>query len=206
MEARATDPPWLQRALDSDWLLPAGLAAVGLTLVVRAVAGPWNDELFYGLMHDSGEFSVRLLVVSLAATPLQRIWPKAALVKWLRKRRRAFGVAAFGYALVHLAFHLVYRWDRIADDLQQWTYIAGFVAFALMVPLAATSFDRAVKSLGIRRWRSLHRLAYLVAVFAALHWLTKTEGDVLVPVVLHFVPLALLEANRVRLALRRRER
>lgn len=181
------------------WLLALVLAVPAGLLLLRAGLGPWTDDEFYALMHGSGELSVRLLIVALLATPLQRIRPRAAVVKWLRRRRRVFGVAAAGYAVLHAAVYLRHLApDDVLGDLRQPGYVLGWVAVLAMLPLAATSFDRAVKRLG-RRWKALHRAAYLAAVAAALHWWLKPEGATRLAVVLHFAPLLVLQIQRIRI-------
>lgn len=188
----------------SGWVLPGVLCIPAFVLLARAASWPWSDESYGELMHASGEFATRMLIIALLATPLQRIWPRARLVKWVRRRRRAFGVAAFAYALLHLGFYLAYTAPpMIIGDLTQWTYVMGWLAFLVMSPLAVTSTDGMVKRLG-HRWRRLHRAAYVAAIAVCLHWLLKPDFDTLGPVLVHFTPLLLLQLNRVRVAMARR--
>ena len=198
-------PSLVQRAAASGWVLPLVLSLPLIGLARRATAWPWTDKTFGGLMHSSGELAIRLLIVSLLATPLLKIFPKARFTRWLRRRRRVFGVAAFSYGVLHVAFYLTQRSPSLVADLAEATYIAGWVALALMLPLALTSTDGMVSRLG-RNWRRLHRAAYFVAVAAAAHWLLKPEESALGPVLVHFLPLAALEANRVRIGLSRSRR
>jgi sulfoxide reductase heme-binding subunit YedZ len=184
-------------------ILPVVLAIPGAALFVDAVTLAWSDENFESWMHTSGELSARLLIVTLLATPLQRVQPTWKVVKWLRRRRRTFGVASFGYALLHLVLYVGYRAPELASDLLQATYAFGWIAFLILLPLAVTSTQGWLARLGNRRWHALHRAVYVAAFAVAGHWLLKPDGDTLVPVLIHFTPLLLLELNRIRLHLRR---
>lgn len=186
------------------WVLVAVLSVPALGILARIAFTPWSAEVFAGVMHSSGEMAARLLVVSLLATPLLRVWPRARLTRWLRRNRRTFGVASFAYGVLHASVYLCHKpWAEIVEDLGAATYLLGWMAFLVMVPLALTSFDAAQKRLG-RRWITLHRLAYVAAIAGCLHWLLNPIGRTLGPVMVHFLPLALLEANRVRRRIKRR--
>jgi sulfoxide reductase heme-binding subunit YedZ len=108
-------------------------------------------------------------------TPLRRL-TGVNLIRW----RRALGLTAFGYALAHvavwLALDLQFRWPEIGADIVKRPYITlGAAAFVLLVPLALTSTDGAIRRMGAAAWRRLHRLAYPAGLLAALHylWLVK---------------------------------
>ena len=173
------------------WLL---LALPALLLIARALRldAPDLEEL----LHPTGEWSARLLIAALAITPLSRIWPEARLVRWLSRRRRAIGLAAFGYALLHTVFYLL-AMGSLQDVLAEvgatgiWT---GWLAFALMLPLALTS-SNAAQALLRRGWKRLQRLAYPAAILTLLHWLFVHDGYAVV--LIHFAPLAVLQAARL---------
>jgi sulfoxide reductase heme-binding subunit YedZ len=122
-------------------------------------------------------------------------------VKWLLRRRRSFGVAAFGYALLHLLFYLL-EMQTLAGILAEigalgiWT---GWAAFLLMLPLALTSNDFAMRALKAG-WKRLQRLAYPAALLTLVHWMVVHDN--IVPALLNFAPLALLELWRVNRSLR----
>lgn len=186
----------------SGRILVAVLSLPAVAIVARICFAEWSEEAFAQVMHISGEMATRFLIASLLATPLLRIWPRARLPRWLRRNRRTFGVASFAYAALHAAIYVAHRyWREIIEDLSKATYIAGWLAFLVMVPLALTSFDSAQRKLG-KRWLVLHRLAYLAAIAGAAHWLLKPDANTIGPVLVHFLPLALLEANRVRLRMK----
>ena len=148
------------------------------------------------LLHPSGEFAARFLIVALAITPLRLIFPGAGWLRWLARRRRAVGVAAFGYAALHTLLYVVDTatlrdlWAEFFA-LGIWT---GWAALAIFVPLAVTSNDAAQRLLR-RAWNRLHRLVYAAAVLTLLHWIFVNNN--LGPALVHFVPLAGLEAYRV---------
>jgi sulfoxide reductase heme-binding subunit YedZ len=123
-----------------------------------------------------GIWALRLLLASLALTPLRLVLGRS----WPIVLRRLLGLFAFGYVALHLATWIVldhfFDWPVMLADVVKRPYIAaGMAAFALLVPLAATSTAAAIKRLGGRAWRRLHRLVYAAAVLAVLHfiWLAK---------------------------------
>ena len=146
--------------------------------------GAWTDTLganpAEALIRSLGEWTLRFLCLTLAVTPL-RTW-----TGWhaLARFRRMLGLYAFFYGLLHL---LAYAWfdmgfyvDEIARDIAKRPFIlVGFAAMVLMLPLAATSFNRAIKALGAARWQRLHRLVYAVAGLGLLHffWMRAGKND-----------------------------
>ncbi len=157
------------------------------------------------LEHELGIIALQFLVAALAVTPLRELTG----VSFLRFRRM-FGLLAFAYAILHFTTWLVLDrqldWPRILADLVKRPYIIlGMTALLMLIPLAATSFDRAVRWLGGARWRRLHRLAYPATALAAVHfiWLVKTWP--LEPL-LYAAVVALLLAWRARGAVFSRRR
>lgn len=147
------------------WLL---LAAPGVYMVQAYL----RDVLYYGeFLHVTGEFSARLLILTLAITPLRLLWPRAGWTRWLLRQRRYLGVATFGYALLHAAAYLarVGSLQTIAGEALEPGLATGWLALLLMAPLAATSLDAAVRWLG-SRWKQLHRLVYAAAILTFAHW------------------------------------
>lgn len=129
------------------------------------------------LIHATGTWALRFLCLTLAITPLRWWTGQHALLRF----RRMLGLFAFFYALLHL---LAYAWLDQALDVAEITrdiakrpfILVGFLALVLMLPLAATSFNRAIRALGARRWQALHRLVYAVAVLALLHYFWKSAA------------------------------
>jgi methionine sulfoxide reductase heme-binding subunit len=179
-------------------------AAFRAVLAVPAVLMLW--QFFFGakswglLLDSSGEWAVRMLVATLAISPLRILMKQAGMgphwPMWLFKRRRDLGVATFLYAALHLATYLVRQSNLhvVLFDMQYREYLAGWIAFLAMLVLAVTSNDRAVHGLG-RWWKPLQRLAYLSVIAAALHWFWIRLDHT--AVWLHVLPLAALEAYRL---------
>ena len=132
------------------------------------------------LIRAMGDWTLRLLCLTLAVTPLRVMTGVAALARF----RRMLGLFAYFYASLHLLsygwFDMGFDFAEIARDIAKRPFIlVGFSAFLLLTPLAATSFNRAVRALGGRRWQALHRLVYVVAVLAILHffWMRAGKND-----------------------------
>lgn len=129
------------------------------------------------LIRASGDWTLRFLCVVLAVTPLRVMTNQPVLARF----RRMLGLFAFFYAMLHF---LAYAWldmgldlGVIARDIPKRPFaLVGFLALLLMAPLAATSFNRAIKALGARRWQVLHRSVYAVALLAILHFLWMRAG------------------------------
>lgn len=178
------------------------VAAVGLGLVplaalcVRALTGRLGANPIEEATHVTGSSALRLLLLALAVTPARR---------WLRLHqlaplRRSFGLLAFGYACLHLLIYLVLDQSldaaAILEDAGERPYVsAGLFAFLCLLPLAATSTRAMVRRLG-RRWKPLHRLAYVAAGAAVVHHLWLVKADLREPLV-HASLLALLLAARL---------
>ena len=127
--------------------------------------------------HRTGTWALRLLLLTLAITPLRQLTGQARLVGF----RRMLGLYAFFYACLHLAAFLVLDlggwWSTIFEEIIRRPYITvGFLAWLGLVPLAITSTRGWMRRLG-RRWGRLHRLVYAVAVLAVLHfwWIVKSD-------------------------------
>jgi len=183
----------LKTILNSPYFFWALLAVPSVSLVLGLTRG----TMAYGqLMHVSGEFSVRFLVVALMVTPLRVMFANAHWPRWLLARRRYLGVAAFGYAGLHTLAYLIELGaiEQVLSDLAKLGIWTGWVAFLVFVPLVLTSNDLSVRRMG-RSWKTLQRIVYGAAVFTALHWIfiENSIGGALV----HFAPLVLLEAYRI---------
>ena len=132
------------------------------------------------LIRATGDWTLRLLCITLAVTPLRVLTGTPALARF----RRMLGLFVYFYVVLHL---LSYSWfdmgfdvAEIARDIAKRPFIlVGFSGFLLLTPLAATSFNRAVKALGARRWQALHKLVYLIAGLGLLHffWMRSGKND-----------------------------
>ena len=129
------------------------------------------------LIRSLGDWTLRFLCITLAITPLRVITGIAALARF----RRMLGLFVYFYAVLHLlaysGFEMGFDFADIAKDIAKRPFIlVGFTGFLLLTPLAATSFNRAVKALGARRWQALHRLVYAIAGLAILHFFWMRAG------------------------------
>lgn len=129
------------------------------------------------LIRSLGDWTLRFLCIVLAVTPLRVISGTPALARF----RRMLGLFAYFYVVMHLlsysGFDMGFDVAAIARDIAKRPFIlVGFSAFVLLTPLAATSFNRAIKALGARRWQRLHKLVYLVAGLALLHFFWMRAG------------------------------
>ena len=182
------------------------LAAAPLLWLVAGVAGLPAADLgpnpVRELTHVTGKTALNLLLITLMVSPLRELTGIAA---WLRLRRMMGLFAAF-YAALHFAVYVVLELDlSVADlgrELAKRPYIwVGAAALLALVPLAVTSTDRMMRRLG-RRWQSLHRLVYLVAILAVWHYWWQVKADIREPL-LYASALALLLGWRVWRARRR---
>lgn len=149
-------------------------------LVYAAAADRLGANPAEALIRATGDWTLRLLCLALAVTPLRQ-W-----TGWhaLARLRRMLGLYTFFYATLHF---LAYAWldmglaigDIVRDIPKRPFILVGTCALLLLVPLAATSFDRAVRTLGAARWRALHRAVYAVAGLALLHffWMRAGKND-----------------------------
>jgi sulfoxide reductase heme-binding subunit YedZ len=182
------------------------LAAAPLLWLVAGVAGLPAADLgpnpVRELTHITGKTALNLLLITLMVSPLREL---TGIVAWLRLRRMMGLFAAF-YAALHFAVYAVLELDlSVADlgrELAKRPYIwVGAAALLALVPLAVTSTDRMMRRLG-RRWQSLHRLVYLVAILAVWHYWWQVKADIREPL-LYASALALLLGWRAWRARRR---
>ncbi len=174
--SRATPWPWLLRAWVKPLVFVACLAPLAW-LVVAAASNALGANPAEALIRSLGEWALRFLCLALAVTPLRQLTGQPALARL----RRMVGLWAFAYALLHL---LAYAWlDRglewselLADIAQRPFILVGTLAWGLLLLLALTSFDAAIRWLGGKRWRALHRAVYLVAPLALLHFYWMRAG------------------------------
>ncbi|RYY70885.1 MAG: sulfoxide reductase heme-binding subunit YedZ [Comamonadaceae bacterium] len=172
------------RGRRSIWLHPAAKPVLFVAallpfawLFYAALANELGANPQEYLIRSLGDWTLRFLCFTLAITPLRTIANQPALLRF----RRMLGLFTYFYASVHL---LAYGWfdmglelDEIAKDIAKRPFIlVGFAAWLLLTPLAATSFNRAIRALGVARWQLLHRLVYAVAGLAILHFFWMRAG------------------------------
>lgn len=167
-------------------LLPLGYLGLG---IYEEDLGPNPVEY---LTHETGIWALRLLLLTLAITPLRRLtgWRRPVLL------RRMLGLFSFFYACLHLLIWLWLDrelvWSGMFDDILKRPYITvGFIAFLILLTLAATSNSFCMQRLG-RRWKRLHRLAYVAAALGILHYIWLVKADLLQPMIYLVVFLLLM--------------
>lgn len=157
------------------------LALVPLAaLVYGAVANTLGANPAEALIRETGEWTLRMLIATLAISPLRSLINAPSLLRF----RRMLGLFTYFYAALHF---LAFAWLDMGLDLQAIVQdivkrpfiLVGSLAFVLMTPLAATSFNAAIRNLGAKRWQALHRLVYGVALLGLLHffWMKAGKND-----------------------------
>lgn len=181
----------------------AGGVAPALWLGYALAADALGPKPVEALLHETGLWSLRLLLITLAITPFRLItgWGKLLSV------RRILGVSALAYLLGHFALYAVdQKFDlaKIASEIALRFYLTiGFVALLAMLALGVTSFDAAIRRMGAPRWNRLHRLIYPLSVLALWHAALQAKLKVSEPLVMAgvFIALMLVRVMRGRVAL-----
>jgi methionine sulfoxide reductase heme-binding subunit len=187
---RAPNPKILRPIVFLTALIPLALLAYQAT-TDRLSPNPIRD-----LEIQTGLWTLRFLAITLAITPIRRITNAG----WLQKYRRMLGLFTFFYACVHLSMWVgvdwYFDWRAMGHEIAKHRYIlVGMLTFVLMLPLALTSTNAAVRRLGGRRWAQLHRLVYACAVTGTVHYLWAVKKDTLFPLIYLAVFAVLLGAR-----------
>lgn len=154
---------WTLMAFELDWLQPR----------------PFNEAI-----HRIGLWTIRFIFIALAITPLRQIlqWPRLLVV------RRMVGVGAFAYACCHLTLYTadqMFDLAKVASEIVSRIYLTiGFTAVLGLSALAATSTDGMIKRLGPRRWQRLHRIVYVIALLAAVHYWMQSKLEIWEPTIM----------------------
>lgn len=172
-----------------------------LALPAMGMISPFFEEetrALRGVIHGSGEFAARFMIISMMATPLLLLTKGSRFARWLRANRRYFGVAAFGYAALHTLAYVLAEGtvDKVLDEATEFDMLTGWLAFFIFIPLAATSMDYAVRRLGTW-WKPIQRWTYGAAVLTLLHWASLHNWGSWPPAAVHFAPLAALTLYRL---------
>lgn len=193
------------RARHASWPLIVAKTLVHLLALTPAAILGWQirQEMLTGsgglgadpvaeIEHRLGLWALRLLMITLAITPLRQLTGKPVVLRF----RRMLGLYTFAYATLHLAAYLVLDlrgyWTQIFEEIVKRPYITvGFAAWLLLVPLAVTSTQASMRWLG-RRWGLLHRAVYLVAILAVLHFWWLVKSDIREPALYAGILIALL--------------
>ena len=200
-------------AVPFPWLTPgvfAGALVPLAGLVVQGARGTIGADPVAIVLNRFGLLALIFLVASLACSPAKILFGWT----WPIRLRRMLGLFAVFYASLHLVTYVAvdqgFDWHVLwADVTQRKFMIVGFAAFLTLLPLAATSTDASVRRLGFRRWKALHRLAYLAGGLAVVHFLWRVKLDITQPLTYAILLGVLLlvrvgEAARARRARARR--
>lgn len=167
-------------------------------LVYAALAGHLGANPIEAITRSLGDWALRFLLLTLALTPLRRLsgW------RWPLRFRRMLGLYAFFYAALHLTSYIVldqfFYWPGIWEDIIKRPYITvGMVSFLLLIPLAVTSTNGMMRRLG-KNWQRLHRLVYLIAIGAVLHFYILAKADTSEPLLYAGILFVLLLARLQR--------
>jgi len=200
MSAKLTRANMIKPAVFVACLIPLAM------LIWRLLSDDLGPNPIEELTRQTGEWTLRLLLLTLTMTPLRHLVGRP----WPLRFRRMLGLYVFFYACVHLLTYIwldqFFWWEEIGRDIVKRPFITvGMTAFALLIPLAATSTQAMVRRLG-RNWKRLHRLVYVVAVCGVVHFYWLVKADTREPLIYGLILLILLGARLVRTAMQRRRR
>lgn len=151
------------------------------------------------ITQQTGTWTFNFLLITLSVTPLRQL----SGLHWLLRLRRMLGLFCFFYGALHFTTYLwfdqFFDLNSIARDILKRPFITvGFAAFILLVPLAATSNNRAIRLLGGKRWQALHRSVYLIGILAAVHYFWLVKITAIIYPLIYATLLTILLAWRVR--------
>ena len=170
------------QAIQRNKIALFALALVPLALMLNAaIQNNLGPDPAQALAHMSGDWALRLLLITLAVTPIRMLTGVAAWIQY----RRMLGLFAFFYACLHLLVYAVFllelQWQDLAGDILERPYITvGFTALLILLPLAITSTRGWQRRLG-RKWKRLHKAIYLAMALVLLHILWQARSDIAEP-------------------------
>jgi len=151
------------------------------------------------ITHTTGDWTLRLLLATLAITPLRRLFKQPSLTRF----RRLFGLFAFFYACLHFLTWFVL--DKSFDLTEMWKDVlkrpfitVGFLGFVMLIPLAVTSTAGWIRRMGGKNWQRLHRLVYLTGIAGVVHYYWLVKSDVRLPVMYGVILVVLLGARLLK--------
>jgi methionine sulfoxide reductase heme-binding subunit len=188
----ATETLSLQEGGDQD----AFIARKMTESANQVKAGANVNERF---LHETGNVTIAYFLIVLCFTPLKRIFSRAKLVSALNRHRRLVGLTAFFYAVLHLILYFDDGLNRLFDEWYLFYIQCGLASFVTLSVLAMTSNGRAIRKLGGKRWKKLHRILYLAIPALLYHkgWAGKASPDQVREALVWFAPMLLLQAVRL---------
>jgi sulfoxide reductase heme-binding subunit YedZ len=184
------------------------LVGVGIWfLVIPAFTGRLGANPLETLLHESGEIAIWTLGAVLALSPLRVVFPNSRIVMALNRHRRATGVTACIYGLLHFSSHVLYEggWDGLVRSLSKPFIWFGAAGLTILVILATTSNQWSIRALDGKNWKLLHRLAYVAAGLLIYHQAIAGKGHWAIARWLLF-PLAALQLARLAKTLLQKKR
>ena len=186
------------RILANKVVALASLFGIGIyLLIVPAFTNQLGANPIERLLHVSGEIAIWSLGAVLSLTPLRVLFPHSAIVNALNRHRRYIGVSACIYGLIHFSCHVLYQgdWDDLLQSFTKPFIWFGSAGLSILVLLGLTSNNWAVRKLGGRRWKLLHRLAYIAAILLIYHQSIAGKGHWYIGRWLFFLLVALESAR-----------
>ena len=149
------------------------------------------------IMHNLGEFALRLIILTLLISSLA----KSKYLRSLQNLRRMIGLFAFYYVVLHLTTYVVldhyFNWKFLLKDILKRPFISlGFISFLLLIPLALTSTKAMIKKLTYKVWKDIHKLIYVIAPLATIHFFLLTKADKKEPII-YLIIIFILFAWRI---------
>ncbi len=187
------------------WAVSLACLAPLVWLAWRGYQGDLGANPIEAIIRNLGVWGLRLLIVGLTITPLSRLLRQPRLIRV----RRPIGLFAFGYIVLHLSTYIgvdqFFDWAAIWKDIVKRPFITiGMAAFLLLLPMAATSFNAAIRWLGPMRWRGLHRVIYLIVPMGVVHYYLLVKADHRPPLIYGGIVLLLLGWRAAAALARRR--
>jgi len=199
----------LTRVLSRKLVALAILIGIGVwLLLVPALTNQLGANPLDRLLHVSGEIAIWTLGAVLSLTPLRVLFPHSTIVNALNRHRRYIGVSACVYGLIHFSCHVLYQgdWDDLVQSFTKPFTWFGLAGLSILVVLALTSNNWSVRKLGAKRWKLLHRLAYVAAMILIYHQSIAGKGHWYIARWLLLALLVLQTARLIKLSLTRRSK
>jgi sulfoxide reductase heme-binding subunit YedZ len=169
-------------------------------IIIPVVTNQLGANPVERLLHVSGEIAIWTLGAVLSLTPLRVLFPRSTIVNALNRHRRYIGVSACIYGLIHFSCHVLYQgdWEDLLQSFTKPFTWFGLTGLSILVVLASTSNNWSVRKLGGKRWKLLHRLAYVAAIVLIYHQSIAGKGHWYISRWLLFLLVALEGARLVK--------
>ena len=185
--------------LNSRTALTIVLSLFAIPFIIELFNQPWTHRQYNHFLRDTGEWSARLLIITLLISPLRLLFKRNTFLSWMNRQKRVFGIFTFVYSSIHLAGYFVENTSAgtVIADLTEPMVLFGWIAFLIFIPLAITSNNFSIRLMKGKNWKNMQRAVYIAALMICLHWLLGERHLHWIPVLIHFTPLAVLEGYRI---------